>query len=189
MTLSTDNQWKKRTYGPGVFINEVEVAAAEDISGTTPPFMDRPVDIGIKLTLEIGKNFQPVLSITGNFKRDTDTGEVIGWGSAFVVQEALSRLGFKGELDQENRIPADALQRVIGKSFLRLSYISGEKQNGKPRYSDWGRMASTEEGAEELAKRFKQSVAKGYPKNYRPELLDQLAERRSVHSAADEVIF
>ncbi len=189
MTLSTNNQWKKRTYGPGIFINEVEVAAAEDISGTTPPYMDRSVDIGIKLTLEVGKDFQPQLSITGNFKRDPDTGEVIGWGGAFVVQEALARLGFKGELDQENRIPAEALEGVIGKRFLRLSYISGEKQNGKPRYSDWGRIATPEEGTEDLVTRFKRSVAKGYPKNYRPELLDQLAERRPVPSAIDEVIF
>ena len=93
MTLSCNNTFPKRTYGPGVYINEVTVADVQDISGTTLPFLERPVDIGIRLYLDIGREFQPELIIAGNFKRDPATNEVIGWGGAFVVQEALSRLG------------------------------------------------------------------------------------------------
>jgi hypothetical protein len=133
--------------------------------------MERPVDIGIKLTLDIGREFQPELTIAGNFK--VTDGEVTGWGSAFAVQEAFSRLGYEGALDDGNRIPQGVLETFIGQKILRLSYVSGTKPDGRLRYSDWNLIGSVEEGAHALVKRFKKSLAKGYPKNYRPELLEE----------------
>ena len=58
MTLTTNNPWSSKAYGPGIFINEVTILEAEDISGTVPIFMQEPVDIGIKLTLDVGRDFQ-----------------------------------------------------------------------------------------------------------------------------------
>ena len=110
--------------------------------------------------------------IAGNFKRDINTGEVIGWGSAFLVQEALSRLGFNGNLEEGNRLPADILPNFIGKSFYRLSYVSGVKGDGKFRYTDWNQIASLDEGIDNLASRFRRSLSKGYPRNYHPDLVD-----------------
>jgi hypothetical protein len=179
MTLSCKNQWQKRTYGPGIYINEVEIVAAEDISGAVLPYLERPVDIGVKLTLDIGKEFNPELVIAGNFKRDPDTGEVVGWGSAFVVAEALSRLGHTGPLDEGNGIPPGVLESVIGKRFLRLSYVSGMKQDGRFRYSDWNQIGTLEEGPHALAARFSRSLAKGFPKNYRVEVLTSTTQETS----------
>ena len=176
MTLSCNNTFPKRTYGPGVYINEVTVADVQDISGTTLPFLERPVDIGIKLYLDIGREFQPELIIAGNFKRDPSTNEVIGWGGAFVVQEALSRLGYQGELEPNNSISDKVLLAIVGKRFLRLSYISGMREGGKPRYSDWNHIATVEEGPEDLLSRWKHSLSKGYPKKYCPDLLVQGTE-------------
>ncbi len=173
MTLSCEKQWYKRTYGPGIYVNEVTIAGAEDVSGVTLPYLQRPMDIGIKLVLDIGRDFQPELVIAGNFKRDLETGEVIGWGGAFVVQEALLRLGFTGSLESGNRMPASILAGLVGKRFLRLSYVSGRKENGQLRYSDWSHIATTEEGPEDLVRRFKWSLTKGYPRNYRPEVLNE----------------
>jgi len=172
MTLSCERQWQKRTYGPGIYINEATISDVLDISGETLPYLDRPYDIGIKLTLDIGRGFQPELTIGGNFRRDVDTNEVTGWGSAFTVAEALSRFGYNSELSADNTIPPDVLQSLVGKQFLRLSYVSGTKQNGKLRYSDWSQIATLDEGAESLAERFRRSLAKGYPRNYRPQVLD-----------------
>ena len=171
MTLSCESRFQKRAYLPGVYINEVTVADVQDISGQQLPFMQEPVDIGIRLFLDIGRDFQPELVIAGNLKRD-ESGEVIGWGSGFVVQEALSKLGYTGQLEEGNRIPVGALEGAIGKKFIRLSYISGVKGDGKFRYSDWNTIATVEEGAESLAARFRRSLRKGYPRNYRPQLLD-----------------
>jgi hypothetical protein len=155
----------------GVFINEATVAKAEDISGTTPTFLKRPIDIGMKLTLEVGRDFQPEFLIAGNFHIDIKSGEVTGWGSAFVVQDALLRFGYTGPLDPGNKIPPKALQDLVGITFLRLSYISGTKQSGKPRYSDWTTIGSLTDGPEELLVRWTHSRARGYPRNYRPNIL------------------
>jgi hypothetical protein len=142
------------------------------ISQDSPSFTEQPFDIGIKLTLDIGKDFRPEMIIAGNFKRDPDSGEIIGWGSGFVVQEALTRLGYSGVLAEGNRIPTEALESLIGKTFLRLSYVSGTRNDGKFRYTDWNQIATVEEGAESLMSRFKRSLSKGYPRNYHPDLLD-----------------
>jgi len=173
MTLSCDKKYQKRTFGPGVYINESTIADVQDISGMTLPFMDHPVDIGLKLYLEIGRNFQPELVIAGDFKRDPATGEVIGWGGAFVVQEALSRLGYTGTLTPTNELPAGILEPLVGKKILRLSYVSGEKDNGKPRYSDWNQIGTPEDGPDDLLLRWKRSLQRGDPKNYRPQLLEE----------------
>ena len=59
MQLTCANPFSTRTYGPGIYINEVTILNAEDISGQQLPYMEQPVDIGIKLTLDIGKDWQP----------------------------------------------------------------------------------------------------------------------------------
>ena len=172
MTLTCKNPFAKTSYGPGIYVNTVTILAAEDISGTALPFMENPFDIAIRLILDVGRDFQPELVIGGQFKRDASSGEVIGWGNAFVVQEALSRLGYTGPPDPNNSIPPSVLETLVGKQFLRLSYTSGVKDTGKLRYSDWNQIASVEDGAENLVKRFKRSLTRGYPKNYHPEVLD-----------------
>ena len=189
MTLSCSSTWTKRTYGPGIFVNQVEIADVQDISGEQLPYMEKSVDVGIKLILEIGREFKPEQIIAGIFKRDSASGEVIGWGSGWLVRDALNRLGYSGPLNEGNTIPADALQPLVGKRFNRLSYISGQKSNGKPRYSDWNQIATIEEGAESLVSRFKRSLAKGYPKNYRPQILDATTTILDTVPVSDDQAF
>ena len=173
MTLSCDKPFNNNNYGKGIFINLVKIASAEDISGQQLPFLEQRIDIGIKLLLDIGRDFQPELIIAGNFDRNTITNDVQGWGSGFLIQDALYRLGYSGNLTADNRVPQAALDALKGHQFYRLSYVSGTKDNGKPRYSDWNNIASVGDGPDSLAKRFQKSLLKGYPKNYRPELLDE----------------
>jgi hypothetical protein len=191
MTLSCNKPYTKRNYGPGIYINEATIANVEDISGQPLPFTEQPFDIGIKLTLDIGKDFRPEMIIAGNFKRDPESGEIIGWGSGFVVQEALTRLGYSGVLAEGNRIPTDALVSLIGKTFLRLSYVSGTRNDGKFKYTDWNQIATVDEGADSLASRFKRSLTKGYPRNYHPDLLDMppLEEVTATSTVSDDEPF
>ena len=189
MTLSCANQWKKSSHGPGIYVNEVKVVEIEDISGTQLPFMQEPVDIGIKLKVDIGRDFLPEMIIAGNFKREHDTGEVIGWGGAFVVQEVLSRLGFTGELDRNNRIPPEALAGAVGKKFLRLTYISGVGRSGGKRYTSWHQVATPSEGAENLVERFKRSLRRGFPKNYAPDILEQPVREDETSKLLDDASF
>jgi len=183
MTLSCANPFKTSN-SPGILISLVKIIDVEDISGEQLPFLERPVDIGIRLYLDIGRNFNPEIIIAGNFERDAQTDEVRGWGSAFTVQQALLNLGYQGSLTKDNKIPADILQSIIGKSFYRLSYVSGLKDSNKLRYSDFNLIGAADEGPEPLAKRFQKSVLKGYPKNYHPELLDR--EDETVSKGEEE---
>ena len=161
MTLSCDKPSQIPDLPLGVYINEATIVSVEDVSGTTPAFMSRAVDIGLKLTLEVGRDFQPQMLIAGNFRRDIKTSEVVAWGSACVVQDALLRFGYTGPLDPGNKIPAKALQDLVGVSFLRLSYVSGTKQTGKARYSDWTTIGSITDGAEDFLARWKHSRSGG----------------------------
>lgn len=156
----------------GYLISEATIAGVKDISGTKLPFMTKPCDIGVQLILEIGKTFQPTLAISGDFQRD-DSGEIIGWGRANKVRELFVKLGAAEGLTEDNRLPPDVLESLIGKKILRLSYVSGRKDNGKLKYSDWSEVGIPEDGAEVLAKRFESSVHRGYPKNFAPELLKE----------------
>src|ERR1700690_877 len=149
MTLTCTKPFPKRTFLPGVYVNEVTIVKAEDISGQTLPFLQNPFELGLKLTLDIGRDFQPDMIIAGNMKRDPDTNEVTGWGSGFVVQEALTRFGYSGPLTDENKIPPEVIESLVGQSFYRLSYVAGVRDNGKLRYYDWNIISTLEEGAYE----------------------------------------
>lgn len=155
----------------GAFVGEVSIISAEDISHQKLPYMDRECEIGIRLKLDIGREFTPEMNITGEFKKDA-AGRVEGWGSAFRIRDFLLRMGYEGQLNTDNSIPKEVFDILPGKKFLRLSYVSGTKKNGKKRYSDWAEIATLEEGASSLEKRFAESVAKGFPRNYRPELAE-----------------
>lgn len=172
MTLSINNPFNKGYFGKGIYISKATVILAEDISNTKPEHMQRTVDLGIKLTLDIGKDFNPEMIIAGNFERDETTNEVIGFGSAWVVADALNKLGYSNNLDNSNSIPKDSLDELIGKSFYKLAYVSGLKDDLSYKYSNWYVIGAIEDGAQHLYERFQKSYAKGYPSNYRPELTE-----------------
>lgn len=160
--------------GPSrVMLSKAKILAIEDISNKKVEYLGKTYEIGVSLTIDIGKeNFKPTYTVAGNFKRDV-AGKVIGWGSAFVLRDFFSRLGFDGELNTDHTIPAEALTYVVGKEFLRLSYLSGIKGDGRPKFSDWAQIGALGEDMD-LLKRFEASVATGYPKNYHPELSTQV---------------
>lgn len=189
MTLTTENRFKPNLYGKGVYINLVTITDVEDVSNTILPFINNTVDIGVKLTLDIGREFQPELTIFGNFERDTETNKVIGWGSAFCVQELLFKLCYKGQLNPDNSIPKEALQSLIGKQFFKLAYVSGIKESGQLKYTNWNLIAADDEYPEYLAKRFQKSILSGYPKNYKPELIDIELENFIEEEATSQFIY
>jgi hypothetical protein len=75
MTLSCDRKPYSNGTVPGIAVSKVTIVDAVDISGTTLPYLQRPVDLGITLKLDIGRSFQPEMTIAGNFKTDPSTGE------------------------------------------------------------------------------------------------------------------
>jgi hypothetical protein len=167
MKLSTNSKGSGALSPDGIVISPATIARIEDISGDQLSFMSEPCELGIKAVLEVGQSFQPELTIFGQFKRDGE-GKVIGWGSAFKVGNFFKALGINGDLDPEDNpiIPAAWLEEALGKTFLRLSYTAGKRDDGRFKYYDWNEIGSISDGEEKLMASFRKSLAKGYPKNY-----------------------
>lgn len=170
MSLTLDSG--SRSYGPGVLVSEATITAVTDLSGTMPEGFTRPIELGIELELEIGQSFRPKLRIYGT--PGTKEGRTT-WGGAFPIRDLFKKLGCKGGLTADMKIPPEWIVTAIGKKIYRVSYASHVKTKGGVGYSDWkivGVVGLPGETPEALAAKFLDEHARtGYPKNYKPELL------------------
>ncbi len=73
-------------------------------------------------------------------------------------------------------IPADFLLKIRGKSVYIVSYVKGRSEDGKLRYGTW---SIVDKDPDKLLEAFKVSISKGYPTNYRPEVLNEQVEETS----------
>jgi hypothetical protein len=172
MGLTTTPQVSS-AYGPGVYVSEATIIDAQDHSGTMPSFLKTIPDIYLVVTLDIGKDWTPEMSFFGDYKRDERNPEVIvDWGSAFKVRNLFTACGIHRELNDDGTIPKDMVNDLIGKKILRLQYVSGARENGRLKYSDWSeQVLPANEDPKKLADLFFKSVQRGYPKNYSPDVL------------------
>jgi hypothetical protein len=155
----------------GIYINKATIISVEDISGEQLTYMKQPCDLGLRVTVDIGRAFMPTMTFAGNFKIG-DKG--IEWGNAFRVRNFIRNvLPHGASLTEENKIPTEVLENLIGKEFYRLSYISGKKEDGKLKYAEWSEVGRPTGTPEELHVAFRRSLEKGYPKNYSPDALSQ----------------
>ena len=125
-------------YMSGVFVNEVKIVSVVPTYEGKEWQKQYKDDVGLDITLDIGRDFQPVMYIGGSLKKD-DFGEVSGIGSAVKVKLFFDELGIKLD-DQEiltQSINEDRFASVAGLSFQRLSYVTKRKENGKLQYSDF----------------------------------------------------
>ena len=128
-------------------------------------------DIGLDVTLDIGKDFKPVMYIGGSFKLDEINNTIIGWGRAYKVKMFFDAIGLpiklaKGTSVVENRLPEVFENQIIGKDFERLSYLSTKtKPDGSNRWRDWQDVIRTGEG-KKLKEQFTEAVNNGYVKDF-----------------------
>jgi len=166
------------TLTDGIIISEVTIANATNVSGEPLPFgTKKVVDVGVELTLEVGRSFQPKLTVAGNFKRDPISNEITDWGSAFRILELMRILcpEFIEELKTSHTVPPDAVAAMRNKKLLRLTYVTGRKEDGRYRYADWTTVGSIEAGEANLKQKWERSVKNGYPKNFAPEAVGDSA--------------
>lgn len=178
LTLSKN---KKNGRMKGVFINEATVVSITDFSGK-PTFNDDPdsvKDLAVEVEFDIGQQWNKIVLIKGDLKRENH--KVVDWGGAFVVKDFFIKTGcFKGmtkeEIDsrlkllEKGEMPADFLSKPLNRKIYILSYVRGMSHDLKPKYSTWNIVDSD---PEQLLNLFKNSVAKGYPSNFNPDLLDE----------------
>ena len=158
------NTSNKRT---GVFVSEATIKNIVVKYDIQEEWQKRPDDIAVFLTLDVGQNFDYEMRIGGFFNRNED-GSVKNWGAALKVKILLDALNIKGSLTEDWQLPDEIVEEMIGRKFLRLSYVSGTKENGKSRWFDWNEVGRL--GQEDrLKERFMKAVNDGWVKNFRPD--------------------
>jgi|TARA_R110000824_G_scaffold261868_5_gene450621 hypothetical protein len=157
------NSPKKKT---GVFISPATIKNVVVKYDIQEEWQKRPDDIALYLDLDIDRDFDYQMRIGGYFNRNED-GSIKNWGAALKVKMLLDALKLEGELNENQQLSDETIENMIGKKFLRLSYVAGTKQNGKTLWVDWNEVG--EIGQEDrLREKFMKSVNDGWVKNYRP---------------------
>lgn len=118
-----------------------------------------------EITTRKGNTFTPKLTLSGNFQRDN--GNISAWGSAFRIREVFDCAGVDVKYDNSGELGADSVENLVGKEIYTLRYVAKDK-NGNRTYYTWDRVGNSEE---DVKQKFNESVNKGYPKNYSPELV------------------
>ena len=161
------NAPKNRT---GVFISEATIKSLTVKYDVKEKWQKRADDIALYLVLDVGQDFDYEMRIGGYFNRNDD-GTIKNWGAALKVKILLDSLGIEGKLTDDNRLPDEVIEDMVGKKFLRLSYVAGTKQNGKTLWYDWNEVGKI--GQEDrLREKFMKSVNDGWVKNYKPDTSD-----------------
>jgi len=154
----------------GVFISEATIKNVSVKYDIKEEWQKRSDDIALYLTLDIGRDFDYDMRIGGYFNRNDD-GTIKNWGAALKVKILLDSLGLEGKLTNDLRLPDETIENMVGKKFLRLAYVAGTKENGKPLWYDWNEVGKV--GQEDrLRDKFMKSVNDGWVKNYRPDAQD-----------------
>jgi len=128
-------------------------------------------DVDLSLLLDIyrknGSTYEFQLNIRGCFKKD-NSGKIIGWGSCFKTQKLFQCLKINGTVSSDGTISQSNLDALVNKEVFALSYISGTKEDGKNRYQMWDILSDSRESLDED---FQYSNDRGYPRNFKPEML------------------
>jgi hypothetical protein len=158
--------------GSGIFVGEATIIDARSVSNEDIFKNGKPVDVGIEFTLDIGKEFTPKFTVSGNFKFNEATQK---WedSSTVRVKIALNNLKVKWKkFGPNNEVPQEVLDQCKGLKIVRLQYpygvyTEGEKA-GKPktRTFDYFLLASTPDAKRLVSEKFKEAVQKGYVKVY-----------------------
>ncbi len=119
-----------------------------------------------EITTRKGNTFTPKLTLSGNFKKDN--GSINDWGSAIRIREVFDCAGVDVKYNNSGELDAESIKNLIGKEIYTLRYVAKDK-TGNRTYYTWDRVGNSEE---DVKQKFNESVNKGYPKNYSPELLN-----------------
>ena len=166
----------EKKYMDGVFVSNVTIGDVTPVYGgkewQNEKYKD---DIGLDIKLEIGQNFQPVFYLGGRLKKD-EFGEIKDPGSVRRVMSFFDAINMNPEFDDNYKLKdTDILRDCVGREFMRLSYVSGKRDNGKLKYTDFQQVASASSQKREIVDLFKTHVTNGWVKNYRPEVMKSTA--------------
>jgi len=172
ISLNTDKNTgeRKRT---NFFTETVKIVSAEAHYCQKQKWQKFQDDLGLTLTLDIGKSFEPEWYLGGNYKKNETSGEIVGWSTVWSGIGMLFRaVGMpidcpKGDTPQSAVFPQNLLDSLTGKEFVRLKYRSSTRtdKNGNPK---WVEYSNTDKlGCErELSDKFRRDIKDGWVKDF-----------------------
>lgn len=157
----------------GIIVDQAKIVAAELAESTFS-------DVSLKLTLDIGKEFQPKMFINGTYKREGDV--VVGVGSMMKVGMVFTELGIPCHFSDDKPFPTEALAKLVGKEIFRLRFYEGDK-DGKASYADYAHIkpANDPDNRQTLRELFLKDVEKGFIKSYAPQSGEPLPAASTEH--------
>jgi len=135
----------------------------------------------IKYQREDGQDW--TTAFYGNYKIDAVTGKIKGWnafgnGVQDFFDKLIGREALENGLNDDYSIPQALLNLLIGKSFYRISYISGfnHKDPSKGAYKDFNQVFLPDTPIEEMQQVWASSAP--YLTTYKPDVVDELERLR-----------
>jgi|10_taG_2_1085330.scaffolds.fasta_scaffold02207_14 hypothetical protein len=158
----------------GVYVGKAIITSIIPHYNTQQKWQRKPDDIGLEMTLDIGRDFEPTFYVGGAFKRD-EFGDIVNMGTVKKVDILLDSLGVDTSLTKDNKVPEDVLNDCIGREFLRLSYVSGERDDGRAKWSDWQETRRSGIDYNDFTKDFMTAVDNQWVRNFKPIEDEELA--------------
>ena len=155
-----------------IFIDKATITGCEIAYGEKKSWQTYADDISVELTLDIGKDFTPTFYMGGKFKVDDQSGMVIGWSTAYKIKLFFEAIGQTIRLSKDKpltgqKLPEEAADFCIGKSFKRLTYKSDKmKANGEPRWKDWQQVDSVDTPNADFKAKFLNAVDNQWIKDF-----------------------
>jgi hypothetical protein len=169
----------------GIFIKSGKILNAQSISGKSWDRVSKtyvegggnPFEIGIGLEIETDQTFNQQVRISGKFK---NAGDQDWTGSAWGVKIFLDnmRIG-KYSIGEDNIIPQDVLDKLIGKEVTYLRYAHIDDGGGEGYYNYKNIILSSfvdkkhnQNAHDYLKAKFLKDIADGYIKNFKSDESD-----------------
>lgn len=193
-TIGTSREGSSTHVKDGIFVEEVVITRAEDVSGKQLDWMSWTNDLALHCELEGESDlpFTPTYYVGGDFKQ---TGGELTWGSAFLVGRFIKTVtGRDFELTGNRQLPTAVLENLIGQRFLKISYRARPKGTSEGKIRDWkqvtvrGDAETLQEARQRAADLFlDEYLRSGYPAAYdREGALDRKAETRAGQASGGD---
>lgn len=150
----------------------------------------KPLELCLEVKYEREDGQEWTTAFYGNYKVDAVTGRIKGWnafgnGVQDFLDKLLGREVLENTLNEDYSIPQSLLDMLIGKSFYRISYISGfnAKDSSKGAYKDFNQIFLPDATIEEMQKAWASSAP--YLTTYKPDVVDELEKMREEKENGD----
>lgn len=151
--------------GANYYINSGVVKSVEvEYNKANQNDPDKITDVELKVVLDMikdsGEHFDKSIFVSGNYKKDEITNQIIDWGSAFKIRQFFNVCGLtKWSTDDFGILPDYLAKDAVGHTIYTISYRSSD-DSGEPKYRTYKMVAKN---AEQIEKMFTKDVNGDYP--------------------------